>query len=247
MDSHVGLKWPFVTTLCFHPIFVFQCLTSVLNCCSIVPCSLSSHTTASSSRRTSDLSSGAITRVTKRKKEKEKENLPATLRVKLHLAVSEHYLGEKLNYKLISVRTGSVFQQIRVSVTYFANNHGRCLSSLCILLLIWLSDVTGSRKSQDFRAERRTARIFCSVSKSSLRLCSRCCRRLLFSFAAISSQVRSSLSHSRLILVPSPLPFSPRCRRGSLILPRDLSWKEEGCKAPPPKISPPLRDGGATW
>lgn len=147
---------------------MFQCLTSAL--ISVVPCALSSHTTASSSRRTSDLSSGAITRVTKReKKKKRKRNSSCYTKSKLHLAVSEHYLGKKLNYNLISVRTGSVFQQIRVSVTYFANNHGRCLPSLCILLLIWLSDVTGSRKSQDFSVERCTARIFCSVSKSSLR------------------------------------------------------------------------------
>lgn len=103
----------------------------------------------------------------------------------------------------------------------------------------WKQEVSGF-----FRRAADCAYILFSV-QIKFALCSRCCRRLLFSFAAISSQVRSSLSHSRFILITSPLPFSPRCRRGSLILPRDLSWKEEGCEAPPPKSSPPLHDRGA--
>ena len=52
--------------------------------------------------------------------------------------------------------------------------------------------------------------------------------------------VLPSLPSSRLILIPSPLPLSPRCRRGSLILPGDLQLESKGVvKPPPPKSARP--------
>lgn len=80
-----------VATLLASPLCLF--LTSGLIWRTVSPCALSSHTTASSSRRTSDLSSGAITRLSKEKKTVQKWTDLVTARA---------------NFTLLFVRTSSV-------------------------------------------------------------------------------------------------------------------------------------------
>lgn len=140
---------------CF-PQHLCVCLTSGLICPSVSLCALGSHTTASSSSRTSDLTSGAITEVAenyrrknragRKKKKKALTNLPGILGTN-GPSLSEHYRRFNLRHFSNNFRARNKrLQRIRVSLTYLGGKHAKSLSSLCILLRVYRSDVAGSRK-----------------------------------------------------------------------------------------------------
>lgn len=111
---------------CF-PEHLCVCLTSGLICPSVSLCALGSHTTASSSSRTSDLTSGAITEVAenysgknragREKKKKTLTNLPGTLGTN-GPSLSEHYRRFNLRHFSNNFRARNKrLQRIRVSLT----------------------------------------------------------------------------------------------------------------------------------
>lgn len=110
----------------FPNICVCVCLTSGLICPSVSLCALGSHTTASSSSRTSDLTSGAITEVAENysgknragrgKKKKTLTNLPGTLGTN-GPSLSEHYRRFNLRHFSNNFRARNKrLQRIRVSL-----------------------------------------------------------------------------------------------------------------------------------
>lgn len=223
-------------------------LTSGLISRSVAPCALSSHTTASSSSRTSVLSSGAIIRLSQKKKTILKMNsCPCNSSRNLHFALCQNIICEKTDPMNefpgateigLAQSTKKDFpqgMQQRASATYYSNysNHERYLSNLCILLAFWwiltrLSDVTESRKSEGGPG----IRLCVFYVQIQLALCSRCCSRLCFHEAVLTPRcpffpISQSVYFDPPLLFPSfsPSPsfsLSLRCRRGSLILPRDL-------------------------